>query len=139
MEATILIQVDDFDIPDDRYYTEQHEWVIVEDKGLVKVGITDYAQKQLHEIVYVETPDAGRSVARMEALGTAESVKAVSEVFSPISGVITAVNQELAMSPELVNQDPYGKGWIAMIQASNIEAELQLLLNPTQYAEHLTR
>jgi glycine cleavage system H protein len=128
---------DEFKIPQNLHYTEEHEWVLIEGAERVRIGITDYAQRSLHEIVFIEVPEDERLVKRMEPIGTAESVKAVSEIYSPLSGRVVAVNRELEMSPELVNQDPYGKGWIIIIEPSNLETELPGLLTSTQYAEYL--
>jgi len=133
------MKVEGFEVPDDLYYTEEHEWALIEDPDRVRVGITDYAQKSLHEIVFIEAPEEERSVMRMEPIGAAESVKAVSEVYSPLSGRVIAVNRKLEMSPELVNRDPYGEGWIAVIEPSNLEGELRKLLTSAQYAEHLKK
>ncbi len=118
------------------YYTKEHEWLKVEG-NTATMGITDYAQKSLHEIVFVDLPEVGRKVKQMESIGTVESVKAVSEIYTPISGEIIEVNTELNEKPELVNQDPYGKGWIAKIQPENLEKELKNLMAPQQYKEHL--
>ena len=130
---------DEINIPNDRLYTVDHEWALVEDSDRVRIGITDHAQRSLHEIVFVDVPKVGQIINRMDAIGTTESVKAVSEVYSPVSGSVIAVNEELEMSPELVNQDPYGKGWIIIIEPSNLEAELPKLLTPKQYTEHLRK
>ena len=133
-----MMRVLDYEIPDKLYYSKEHEWVRVQDKSAV-VGITDYAQKQLHEIVYVELPKKGSTIKQSETLSTVESVKSVSDVFSPVSGKITEVNTELAESPELLNQDPYGRGWIAIIEYSDLKKEMDKLLTPAQYAEHIKK
>jgi len=130
------VKVGDYEIPEGLHYTKKHEWAKVENSGLVRIGITDYAQKTLHEIVFVETPSVGDEVKQMDAIGTVESVKAVSEVFSPISGRVVEVNDDLLMSPELVNKDPYGVGWIALIEPADLE-ELGKLMNAAEYAEML--
>ena len=127
---------DEYKIPDNLHYTEKHEWALIEGDR-IRIGITDYAQKSLHEIVFIEAPEEKSLIKRMEPIGTAESVKAVSEIYSPVSGHVVAVNRELEMSPELVNQDPYGKGWIIIIKPSDLEGELKKLLTPTQYAQHI--
>ncbi len=93
------------------FYTKEHEWARIEN-GKATVGITDYAQHQLGDIVYVELPEIGREVKQGEKIGVIESVKAVSELFSPLSGKITEVNEALKDQPELINQEPYGRGWI---------------------------
>jgi len=123
-----------YSLPDKLHYSKEHEWVRLEGKTAV-VGITDYAQKQLHEVVYVELPKRGSTVKQFETLGTVESVKSVSDIFSPVSGKVSAVNTELAESPELLNQDPYGRGWIAKINLTNFEKDSQKLLTAKQYAE----
>lgn len=100
--------------PTDRLYSESHEWVRIEGTTAT-VGITQYAQEQLGDVVFVEPPAVGRTVSRGEAIGTIESVKAVSELFSPVAGTVSAVNTELESRPELVNQDPYGGGWLVRL------------------------
>jgi glycine cleavage system H protein len=118
--------------PADLKYTNDHEWIRVSgDQG--QVGITDYAQKQLGDVVYVELPEVGRTVSRGEALGTIESVKAVSEIFSPVSGEIVSVNTALKDSPETINSDPHG-AWMVTIRLSD-HAEALALLDSTQYAD----
>jgi glycine cleavage system H protein len=118
--------------PSDRRYTKDHEWIIVTG-NLGRVGITDYAQKQLGDVVFVELPDVGRAVTQGQASGTIESVKAVSELYSPASGKVVAVNPDLANKPETVNKDPHGT-WLYDIELSN-PAEVENLLNNDQYAE----
>jgi glycine cleavage system H protein len=130
------MKVDDFEIPDGLRYTKEHEWIMIEgEKG--RVGITDYAQKSLHEVVYVELPPVGKILAGRESFGTVESVKAVSELYSPVSGEILERNEKLAQSPELVNQDPYGAGWIVTIKPSRLDDDMKLLLNAEGYASYL--
>ena len=126
----------DYEVPEGLYYTKEHEWVKLEGSNC-RVGITDYAQKSLHEVVFVDLPKVSARIVRSQSLGSVESVKAVSDVFAPISGDVTEVNVKLADSPELVNQQPYGDGWIAVIKASNLEAELKNLLNAKSYADFL--
>lgn len=132
------MKVNDYQIKEDIYYTQKHEWAKIEG-DLVRIGITDYAQKQLRDIVYVELPEEGREIKKMEAITTIESVKAVSEVYSPISGEIVEVNTELENSPELVNEDPYGEGWIALLKPANLEEEIKELLTAEDYAELIKR
>ena len=127
---------EEYIVPENLYYTKEHEWLKVQGDAAI-MGITDYAQKSLHEIVFVDLPEVGRKVKQMESIGTVESVKAVSEIYTPISGEIIEVNTELSEKPELVNQDPYGKGWIAKIQPENLEKELKNLMTPQEYKEHL--
>jgi len=108
--------------PSDRMYTRTHEWVQVAG-GEATVGITQYAQEQLGDVVFVELPAAGKQVERGGVLGNIESVKAVSEVFAPVGGQVVAANAELEAHPELVNQDPYGKGWLVRVKAAPGSAE----------------
>jgi len=99
-------------IPADLRYARTHEWLRQSGDGSVEVGISDHAQAALGDLVYVQLPDVGRSVAAQEACAVVESVKAASDVYAPVSGTVTAVNDALVKSPELVNQDPYGQGWM---------------------------
>lgn len=119
----------------DLKYTKDHEWVKVEDK-LVRIGITDHAQTELTEIVFVELPAAGKEVKAGEILGNVESVKTVSEVFSPVSGTVTDANGKLVDSPELLNKDPYGMGWVAVVEMSN-PSELSALMSADEYKKLL--
>jgi len=127
---------EEYVVPENLYYTKEHEWLKIED-DTATMGITDYAQKSLHEIVFVDLPEIKKKVRQMEPIGTVESVKAVSEIYTPISGEIIEVNKELNEKPELVNQDPYGKGWIAKIRLENLDNEIKNLLTPQQYREYL--
>jgi glycine cleavage system H protein len=113
-------------LPDIKY-TKDHEWVKVE-KNLARIGITDHAQTELTEIVFVELPASGKDVKAGEVLGNVESVKTVSEVFSPVSGVVKDANGKLVDSPELLNKDPYGQGWVAVVEMSD-PSELSALMN----------
>lgn len=117
--------------PSELRYTKEHEWVRV-DGGTATVGITDFAQRQLGDVVFVELPEAGRKLDAQEELGTVESVKAVSEIFTPVSGSITAVNAAVTDDPELLNTDPYGDGWLVKIKMSNA-SEVKELLTAAQY------
>ncbi len=119
--------------PDDRQYSKEHEWIKMEgDRGTV--GITDYAQKQLGDVVYVELPDVGAKFAANEVFGTIESVKAVSELFSPVGGEVVEVNQSVVDSPEMVNKDPHGNSWLMVIKVDDA-TELGKLLTASQYKE----
>lgn len=118
--------------PTDRKYTREHEWVIDNGNGTATIGITDHAQELLTDIVFVELPAVGKQVRQMEPVAVVESVKSVSDVYSPVSGEVTEVNQKLEQSPELINQDPYGKGWIAKLKMVN-PAELQELMEAAAY------
>lgn len=119
--------------PKELKYTKEHEWAKVED-GKVRMGITDFAQKELGDIVYVELPEVGREVKQSEAIITVESVKAASDVYAPVSGKILEVNSELDPHPEYVNQDPYGKGWMALLEMSD-PSELDRLLSAEEYEQ----
>lgn len=121
--------------PDEYHYTKDHEWIKVENDEAV-VGITDFAQKQLGDVVYVELPQVGAVFEFHQSLGVIESVKAVSDIYSPISGEIVAVNEELDGSPEIVNEDPQGKGWIVRLKLSD-EAEIEKLMSATEYEKFL--
>lgn len=123
------------DVPEGLLYTRDHEWARRED-GRVRVGITDYAQKELGDVVFVELKAAGTPVTKGDPLGTVESVKAVSDVYAPVTGVIADVNAELETSPELVNQDCYGRGWMVLLEGVD-EADLAGLMDASGYKEYL--
>lgn len=123
-------------IPEDLYYTDEHEYLKPEDDGVVVVGITDYAQGELGDVVFVELPEIGAEYQKMDAFGTIEAVKAVSELFSPLAGEVVDVNSDLDDNPSLVNEDPYGAGWMIKLRLEN-PAELDQLLTATNYAEHI--
>ena len=127
---------DEYKIEAGLYYTNEHEWAKPGD-GAVLVGIDDYAQSQLHEIVYVELPQVGAEVNQGEAIGAVESVKAVSDTYSPVSGKVVEVNEGLVDSPEKINSDPYGEGWIAKIEPSNLEANIAKLMDVEKYKQYL--
>ncbi len=118
-------------IPAELRYTESHEWLRPQEDGIVTVGITDHAQHLLGDLVFVEIPEVGRVVSAAESCAVVESVKAASDVYSPLDGVIVEVNELLADSPELINQDPYGEGWIFRIKTS---AALDGLFDANAYA-----
>ena len=120
-------------IPEDLHYSKDHEWVRVEGNVAV-VGITDYAQDSLGDVVYVELPKPGEQFAANESFGSVESVKAVSEVFSPVSGAVVGSNETLGDEPEKVNQDPYGEGWMIRIEMSN-PGEVDSLLTAAEYED----
>lgn len=130
-----MVKVGDYNIPDELLYTKDHEYARIEDNNLVKVGITDYAQKSLRDIVYVELPEKGKDVSQGSEFGSIESVKAVSELYAPVGGVIEDVNSELENSPERVNEDPYGEGWLVVIRASNLGGDKAKLLSSKDYAK----
>jgi glycine cleavage system H protein len=105
-------------VPTDRLYARSHEWVREQSDGTVEVGISDHAQHSLGDLVFVEVPEVGRSLQQGEACAVVESVKAASDVYAPVAGTVVAVNHALAQAPELVNQDPYGGGWIMRLKPS---------------------
>lgn len=123
-------------IPDDRKYSKEHEWVKLEEGSDALVGITHFAQDQLGDVVYLDLPGTGARVEQFAKLGEIESVKAVSDLFSPVSGEIVDVNQEVIDHPELVNEDPSGKGWLLRVRLQD-RAELDVLLTAEQYTAFL--
>ena len=128
---------DEYKIEEGLYYTKEHEWAKKLDDGNVAVGIDDYAQSQLHEIVFVELPEVDAEVVQGAALGAVESVKAVSDMYAPVGGKVVEVNEELLDSPELINDDTYGEGWIAKIEPSSLEADLAKLMDAEKYKAFL--
>jgi glycine cleavage system H protein len=122
------------DIPANLKYTRSHEWVEVLNDGTVKIGISDHAQELLGDMVFVELPEVGAAVSVGEECAVVESVKAASDVYSPVTGEVVAVNEELADSPDLVNHHPYGDGWIMQVKLSE-EGELDELLDADAYGE----
>jgi glycine cleavage system H protein len=123
-----MVKVDGYEVPEGLYYSNDFEWIKIEgDK--VRMGVTDYAQKQLREIVYAELPEAGTEVKQNEPYGTVESVKAVSDLISAVSGTIEEVNEEVKSKPELLNEDPYVKGWLLIVKPANLQAELPNLMD----------
>lgn len=124
-------------IPDDLLYSEEHEYVKqTDDDGVVVIGITDYAQGELGDVVYVDLPKIGASLGRMDVFGTIEAVKAVSELFSPVSGTVLEVNSALESDPAKVNRDPYGEGWMIRLRMKSA-TELDQLLGAAEYAQHV--
>jgi len=126
------------DIPSDLKYTKDHEWVHVE-ADRCRVGITDYAQNSLHEVVYADLPKVGRVLGKGESFGTVESVKAVSEVYSPVSGEVLESNQKLVDAPELINQQPYADGWLILVKPSKLKDEADSLMSAREYGELLEK
>lgn len=125
------------DIPTDLLYTEEHEYVRRTDRdGVYQIGITDYAQGELGDVVYVELPDVDAAFKRMDVFGTVEAVKAVSDLYCPITGVVVEVNDALTSDPALVNTDPYGVGWMLKIRAHAAD-EIEQLLGPDEYRSHI--
>jgi glycine cleavage system H protein len=131
------LKIKNFDVPEGLLYTKEHEWVKVHDQVVV-VGITDYAAKTLNDIVYVSLPSSGEVLQQFAPFGTAESIKAVSELYSPCSGTVRRVNSELSNHPELVNQSPYDSGWLVEISSEKLEAEKKKLLDANEYAKYLS-
>jgi glycine cleavage system H protein len=113
-------------------YSKEHEWVLQLDGNRVRIGISDYAQKQLGDIVFVENPEVDDEVTANESMGTIESVKTASEIYSPVSGTVVRVNEELDDAPEMINEQPYEAGWLVEVEISNTQ-ELEALLNEDQY------
>jgi len=124
------------EVKDDRKYSKDHEWIKVEG-NLVVVGITDFAQNSLHEITFVEISDVGTSLEANSECGLVESMKASSDIFSPVGGEIVEVNSELEDAPEIVNEDPYGKGWMFKIKPSNLDADIAGLMDAAAYKEFI--
>ncbi|MCX7122050.1 MAG: glycine cleavage system protein GcvH [Gammaproteobacteria bacterium] len=125
------------DCPRELHYTESHEWVRLENDDTVVIGITEHAQHELGDLVFVELPDMNLSLEQGDEMTVIESVKTAADVYAPISGEIVEVNQQLESRPELINQDPYGEGWICRIKPSNIE-ELDDLLDADAYKESIS-
>ena len=140
-----MVKVGNYDAPDGLYYSREHEWVKLEGK-LARVGITDYAQNKLGDVVYVELPEVDKQVKQVTEqktkemeLGAVESIKAVSAVYSPLSGAIKETNAALQERPELINTSPYNEGWICVLDASALETELKQLIDAKAYAEYLKK
>ena len=118
-------------IPEKLKYSNDHEWVAI-DGDIVTIGITDYAQGELGDLVFVELPDVGADISQGDSFGTIEAVKAVSDLFAPVSGTVAEINEALADDPEVVNKDPYGDGWLVKVKMSNPE-QVDALLNADAY------
>ena len=125
------------DIPSDLHYTEEHEYLKSTDEdGVYAVGVTDYAQGELGDVVFVELPDVGSTFGKMDVFGTIEAVKAVSDLYCPLEGEVVAVNEALDDDPSLVNSDPYGDGWMIKLKLAD-PSEVSSLLSADSYAEHI--
>jgi len=124
-----------FDVPDDLRYLESHEWVRTDD-GTARVGITEFAQDELGDVVFVELPDEGDELSAGEEFGVVESIKAVSDIYAPVSGTVAAVNEALFDQPELVNEDPFGEGWMLEVEPAD-ESELDDLLDADAYRDQI--
>lgn len=125
-----------YDIPDGILYTKEHEWAR-EVGASVRVGITDYAAKTLNDVVYVAPSKINDNVVQFKPMGTVESIKAVSELYSPVTGTVTRVNTELDLHPELVNKSPYTEGWLVEVQTADFASDCTRLLDSKQYAAHI--
>ncbi len=124
-------------VPETLRYSEEHEWVLVAD-GIATIGITDHAQEELGDIVFVELPALGTVLAKAATLGVVESVKAVSDVYAPISGKVTTVNDRLTSNPEIINEDPYGEGWMVKVELTDA-AEVDGLMTAAQYRDFVAQ
>jgi glycine cleavage system H protein len=128
------VKIDKYEVPEGLYYSKEFSWIKIEgDK--VRMGITDYAQQQLREIVYAELPEVGTEVKQNEPYGTVESVKAVSDLIAAVSGTVEEVNSEVQSKPELLNESPFETGWLVIVTPTNLEAELPNLMNFDQTVE----
>ncbi|UCH31175.1 MAG: glycine cleavage system protein H [Candidatus Bathyarchaeota archaeon] len=133
------MKVGKYVIPENYYYIKEHEWIKIETGDTGKIGITDYAQKALREITYFYPGKRGAEVKHMETICKIESTKCVSEILSPLSGVILQFNSALFDTPDIINRDPYGKGWIVIIRPTNLDKEKKGLLEPQLYAKHISK
>ncbi|WP_458205531.1 glycine cleavage system protein GcvH [Haladaptatus sp. NG-SE-30] len=124
-----------FEVPEDRNYLESHEWVEVTD-GTGRIGISDFAQDELGDVVFVELPEVGDELEQGDEFGVVESIKAVSDLYTPVSGTVTAVNDELESTPELVNDDPFGDGWMLEVELTD-ESDLDELLSAEEYRDQI--
>ena len=122
--------------PEDRYYSTEHDWVLANEDKTLYIGITEYAQEELGDLVFIEMPSVGTVVETMGKLGEVESVKSVSDIYCPISGKVIEINQEAVQSPEIINEDPYGKGWLVRLDPSNPE-DLNQLMSASEYETFL--
>jgi len=129
-----MVKVDGYEVPEGLYFSKEFSWIKVEGDR-VRMGITDYAQKQLREIVYAELPVPGTAVKQSEPYGTVESVKAVSDLVSAVSGTVEEVNSEAQSRPELLNEDPFVRGWLVIVKPANLQAELPNLMDFNQAVE----
>ena len=129
-----MVEVEGYEVLEGLYYSKDWMWVKIEDSK-ARIGITDYAQKQMREVVFAELPSVGDEVKVGEAFGTLESVKAVSDLIAPLTGKVVEVNEEAANNPEVINEDPYGEGWLIVIEPTNLEEELKNLMNFEQAVE----
>jgi len=129
-----LVNIEGTEVLEGLYYTKDFEWMKIEGEK-VRIGITDYAQKQLREIVYAELPSVNDALNKNDSFGSVESVKAVSDLVAPVTGTIEEINEEVQGKPEILNEDPYGKGWLVVLKTSNLNAELADLMDFNQAVE----
>ena len=130
------MKVQGYDVPDDIHYTKEHEWAREVGQS-VRIGITDYAAKTLNDVVYVAPSKVNDKVVQFKSMGTVESIKAVSELYSPVSGTVTKLNSELDRHPELVNKAPYTDGWLVEVRADDFASDRKRLLDASQYRAHI--
>lgn len=130
------MRVDEIDVPENLHYTKEHQWLSVEEEKC-RLGLTDYAQKQLHELVYIDLPGVGAEVTAGQVMGSVESVKAVSDIFSPVSGGVLEVNKNVQDSPGIINKSPYQDGWVVIVKPSKLKEELKSLLSADAYCSHI--
>ena len=123
-------------VPKELLYTQEHEWVSMED-SIATIGITDFAQSSLGDITFVQLPKEGETLNKDDTFGVVESVKAVSDLFAPVSGRVIEVNDPLAQAPELLNDDPYNEGWLIKLETKDVEAELGELMSPKDYEQYV--
>ena len=123
-----MVKVDDYEVPEGLYYSKEWTWIKIEN-GKARIGITDYAQKQLREVVFAELPEVGDEIVKGEPFGTVESVKSVSDLVAPINGKIEEVNEEVVDNPQIINEDPYGEGWLILVSPSNLDEDLKTLMS----------
>ena len=129
-----MVKIEKYEVPEGLYYSKEFSWIKIEDDK-VRMGITDYAQQQLREIVYAKLPEVGTDVKQNEPYGTVESVKAVSDLVAAVSGTVEEVNSEAQSKPEILNESPFENGWLVIVKPSNLQAELPNLMNFDQAVE----
>lgn len=140
-----MVKAGNYDVPEGLHYSREHEWVKLEGK-LARVGVTDYAQTKLGDVVYVELPEVGKQVKQVTEqktkemeIGAVESIKAVSAIYSPLSGTVKEINAALQERPELINTSTYNEGWICVLEPSALEAEFKQLMDAKAYAEYVKK
>jgi glycine cleavage system H protein len=136
IRGTLRMDITGYNLPDDLFYTREHEWGKVSG-NLILIGITDYAAKTLNDVVYVTFPKVEQKVKQFKSIGTVESIKAVSELYSPVSGTVTKVNHELETHPELVNKSPYAEGWLVELRPDDFASERKNLMDSKSYASFI--